>query len=246
MATSSDAGDLTAGRHGRRRRLAGGIAALVVVLVGVGTYALTRPDDTGDGLRVTGPDPADSSSTTEPTPLTLPLGTDLATGTWTALAASPLSKRTRPITAWTGTEMLVWGGEGFTTDVCTLVEGGAMRCGDQARHDGAAYDPATDTWRMLPPAPLPEDQGSWPTYRGAFVGGELVVWGGPEASGAAYDPETDRWRTIADSPLGPRNRFTVARMGDDTPEVVVVGGRSEPEADSSGDQMGSMPLEVAA
>jgi hypothetical protein len=234
MASVSDRvadGGVPAGPR-RRRLAAAGVVVLVVGVLGVAVFAATRPDrarrEAAGVVTDTAPEPAagPTSATTPP-----PVG-------WSALPDSPLSKRTRPITAWTGTELVIWGGEGFTTDVCTLLDEGVSRCGDQARNDGAAFDPVTDTWRMLPPAPLSEDLGSWPTYRGAWTGEELVVWGGPDAAGAAYDPEADTWRPIANGPLGPRTHFAMALVAGEHPEVVVAGGAAGSE--------GRPSVEVAA
>ena len=37
------------------------------------------------------------------------------------MAASPLTGGAGAISAWTGTELLVWGGDGAYTDMCTVV-----------------------------------------------------------------------------------------------------------------------------
>src|SRR5581483_277454 len=59
------------------------------------------------------------------------------------------------VLAWTGREVLTWGGG------C---------CGD-ASNAGAAFDPATNTWRPLPASPLAPSQRP----QGAWTGSELVV-----------------------------------------------------------------------
>jgi hypothetical protein len=105
------------------------------------------------------------------------------------MAPSPLAPRTHPASAWTGRELLVWGG----TD------------GDGHRRldDGAAYDPRRDTWRRLPPAPV-----SPRAPLSVWTGRELVVWGtgvrtptSPPTDGAAYDAAADTWRPIAEAPV---------------------------------------------
>ena len=50
-----------------------------------------------------------------------------ATGTWTALPASPLRGRASPMAVWTGSQLIVWGGFNLTRTTFT---------------DGAAYTPA--------------------------------------------------------------------------------------------------------
>lgn len=106
---------------------------------------------------------------------------------WRAMAESPLAGRNDAATAWTGRELLIWGG----------------RTGDTSSFDdGAAYDPATDTWRQLPQSPLTER-----APLSVWTGDELLVWGNtvrvdePPLDGAVYDPETDRWRRISDAPI---------------------------------------------
>ena len=101
----------------------------------------------------------------------------LATGHWSELPPAPITPRAGASVVWTGTELLVWGGESD----------------DQTLHgDGAAYNPTTRRWRTLPPAPLS------PRVQQAEVwdGGEMLVWGGYDHvsptghvtnDGAAYD-----------------------------------------------------------
>jgi hypothetical protein len=66
---------------------------------------------------------------------------------------------------------------------------------------GAAYDPARDEWRELPPAPI-----DLLSAEGAWNGDELVIWGirfdpdpfaePDDIAAAAYDPEADEWREL--------------------------------------------------
>jgi hypothetical protein len=100
---------------------------------------------------------------------------------WRATAATALPGRSRPAVAWTGQEVLVWGGD---------VEGRSFG-------DGAAYNPARDTWRALPPAPIPaRAPAAW-----AWTGRELLAWD-YELRASAYDPAGDRWRRLDPVPLG--------------------------------------------
>ena len=201
------AGEIRARRT--RGRLAG--AALAVVLAVATTAVVIGVRDRNADEQVFAIDP--------PVPTTVvedlrPLG-------WSPMAASPLSGRAGSVTAWTGVEMIVWRGDGAFSDGCTVLEGGETRCGEQAKTDGARYDPSTDSWRMLPPAPVADDLGDQLNYAGVWTGEELVVWGGPEGEGAAYDPTTDSWRTIASSPLAPRRGFHAAWTGS---AMIVQGG----------------------
>ncbi|MGH9223112.1 MAG: Kelch repeat-containing protein [Acidimicrobiales bacterium] len=110
------------------------------------------------------------------------------------MAVAPLSERFLPAAAWTGVEMLVWGGAGC--------QGACSGQGIRAHADGAAYDPSTDTWRSLPPSPLSARAGALAVWTGR----ELIVWGGVAgerfvADGAAFDPASNRWRSLPPSPL---------------------------------------------
>jgi hypothetical protein len=115
------------------------------------------------------------------------LGYDPRANSWRPLHAS-LPGGT---VVWTGHEAIGWGGG------C---------CGD-ARSNGAAYNPVTDTTRKLPRSPLAPSQGPL----GAWDGHELLLFvsgfspdGKPYqarfARAAAYDPSTNRWRRIAPLP----------------------------------------------
>ena len=59
---------------------------------------------------------------------------DAASGQWRSLPEAPFSGRFGSVTVWTGTEMLVIGGEDDS--------GGRL--------DAVAYTPGSDTWRVLP------------------------------------------------------------------------------------------------
>ncbi len=120
---------------------------------------------------------------------------DATQGTWRSLAAWPLAQRLDSASVWTGSEWIVWGGEANDPAVS-----GALG-------DGAAYDPATDTWRTLSESPL-----SPRLVGGVWTGSELLVTAGRSsnsdgmmayADGAAYDPATDTWRPLTDGPAHP-------------------------------------------
>ena len=81
--------------------------------------------------------------------------------------------------------------------------GGHARGSSRFFNDGAAYHPATDTWRPLPAAPL----SARAPVATVWTGRELIVWGstsrvgGDVRDGAAFNPRTNQWRTIAPAPL---------------------------------------------
>ena len=146
-------------------------------------------------------------------------------------AFDPLTNRWRPLpdspylavhdgfglVAWTGRELIGWGGG------C---------CGD-AFSDGVAYNPTTNTWRKLAPAPPAGSQHP----AGAWTGRELIVlvgefdpdgdpWPARLARAAAYNPATDTWRRIAPPPA---TRYGASAVWDGG-EVLVVGGTGAPSA----------------
>jgi hypothetical protein len=102
-----------------------------------------------------------------------------------ASTAAP-SARSDAASAWTGTELVVWGGSdrGFVLG------------------DGAVYDPATDIWHPIAEAGAPSAR------RSAFCGWDgtrVIVWGGWSSTarlrhGAAYDPLRNSWRGIPSVP----------------------------------------------
>ncbi len=111
---------------------------------------------------------------------------DPLTGSAGALPTAPLAARAFPAVAWTGSELIVWGGWDLH---------------DRFFDDGAAYDPASGGWRALPQAPI---EARMPFS--VWTGSELLVWGSRWrdtrlVDGAAYDPAADSWRQIADAPL---------------------------------------------
>jgi hypothetical protein len=118
-------------------------------------------------------------------------------GEWRTIAQAPMRGRTGHVMAWTGREVIVWGGGedradpslGYARPVAT----------------GGAYDPETDRWRTIDPAPI-----TGRAYAvSAWTGSELLVWGGRAGGGedrglidgAAYDPRRDRWRLLPSGPL---------------------------------------------
>jgi N-acetylneuraminic acid mutarotase len=120
---------------------------------------------------------------------------------------------------WTGTELLVWGGYNAVYGFVGL-------------GDGAAYDPASDTWRPLSSAGAP--QGRW-SHSAVWTGSAMIVFGGigcgdggsgPEycQGGGRYDPVADRWDSLslADAPSA-RNGHSAVWTGH---EMIVWGGGS--------------------
>jgi len=151
----------------------------------------SSPTTSGTGSAVTSPTPTTTSITT---PLDPYCGVPVApasepapdtTAGWTSIPAAPIAPRMRHGAVWTGREMIVWGGSNGDYN------------GWQQFNDGAAFNPSTGTWRVLPPAPL--KGRTFPVM--VWTGREMVIVGGGTLDGAAYDPVKNCWRTIADAPV---------------------------------------------
>lgn len=115
-------------------------------------------------------------------------------GEWRAMAPAPIAGRTSPASVWTGREFIIWGGL-----ISPDPGSGAVA---PAVPDGAAYDPAADTWRRIADPPL----GHRDAPQAVWTGTEMLVWGGwagpiPQRDGAAYSPSTDTWRRLPDAPF---------------------------------------------
>jgi N-acetylneuraminic acid mutarotase len=101
--------------------------------------------------------------------------------TWSEVHRALPYPRTGHTAVWTGSELIVWGGDSAT---------GSTNTGDR-------YNPATDTWtrvRSDATAPLPRAQ-----HLAVWTGTEMIVWGGSfgNATGGRYNPATDTWAAIS-------------------------------------------------
>jgi len=98
---------------------------------------------------------------------------------WSRIPNGPLSPRTGATAAWTGAEMLLWGGYND--------EGPDLS-------DGAAYDPEADTWRTISPAPIRSSYDTASVWTGTEWWVAVDRENGVDV--AAYDPAADSWRTL--------------------------------------------------
>jgi hypothetical protein len=149
---------------------------------------------------------------------------DPATGRWAHLSRSPLEARTLTASVWTGSRLLIWGGERIGGD--THDSEGDEEEGATLFDDGAAYDPATDRWTPMAKSPLAARAGAVAVWTGRM----MLVWGGGSTEengvafrdGAAYDPATNSWRPIGAAPVWPGAQYTATWTG----RVMVVWGGS--------------------
>jgi len=114
---------------------------------------------------------------------------DVDTDRWTAGAPDPLQAggfgvRDAPALAWTGRELLVWGGSRSSRDGGMCTDGNGVddsafdyggACNPATGPLGAAYDPASDTWRTISDGPWQRRAGSAAVWTGEallLAGGE--------------------------------------------------------------------------
>jgi hypothetical protein len=191
--------------HQRRRPLLPALALLMLVGVAVAGVLVTRGGSSSSELAV--------EEATEPV-------AEPTFGVASSVPAAPLTPRGGVVHAWTGEELVVWGGitvQGPPTDdeLPERIEG--------LHRDGAALDRATDRWRTLADSPLS------PRVEPAFAWAEdrLFVWGGadadnhPLADGAAYVPADDRWEPLPPAPFDGRVGAAAVWTGE---ELLILGG----------------------
>ena len=181
---------------------------------------------------------------------------DPQTNSWRAVSTSGApAARFAHSAVWTGSEMIVWGGDsrmfgfaapGGLSDQRLAGETERVR---QAVIDpgplnsGGIYDPVTDSWRPLSTVNAPSPRAE---HTAVWTGSRMIVWGGGDAhsnlaGGGLYDPETDTWVRV--SSVGePSARdshtavWTGSRMivwgGFGTMETVRTGGVFDPDANA--------------
>jgi hypothetical protein len=109
-----------------------------------------------------------------------------ATDTWRRIADAPIEV-SDAVAVWTGREMIVFG----------AALSPANNAPATPTAIGAAYNPATDTWRSLPASPLSPQAST-----AAWNGRELIAWD-YETEAEAYDPDRDVWRSLPRIPFDP-------------------------------------------
>ena len=131
-----------------------------------------------------------------PTATATPAG-GCADDTWTATTIENVPDARAGHTAvWTGSEMIIWGGENF--------DGGRENTLDT----GGKYHPVEDSWAATSIGYAPIGRAGPPTA--VWTGSEMIVWGGVNNilielnTGGRYTPATDSWTatSIANAPRG--------------------------------------------
>ncbi len=138
-------------------------------------------------------------------PMTAPFSWTFSTLHWgaTSMVGAPTA-RSGHTAIWTGTEMIVWGGNPSTLA-------------------GGRYDPATDTWKAMNVEGAPAPRSG---HLAVWTGRQMIVWGGTGGlTGGRYDPATDTWTTMnaTGAPPGIDGASAVAADG----KMIVWGGANQ-------------------
>ena len=180
---------VTRQRAARRRVVAGALAVGLVFAGGAAVWNSSAGREqvtSGDGDAPTTLTAASTAAptTAEPTASTAVDATATCCG-WSAIPRDPRGLLYRSAVIWTGTEAISVGG----VDANGAPVDGA-----------AAYDPTSDSWRVVSTEPLPLLA---PIV--AWTGAEVLAigWaaeGAPRSVAALLDPTTGKWRIASDSP----------------------------------------------
>jgi Kelch motif protein len=139
-----------------------------------------------------------------------------STNVWapTSTSASAPAPRGFHGAVWTGTEMIVWGGQGSFGGLAYLATGGR-------------YSPAGNSWTATSTAGVPEGRVGHAT---GWTGSAMVIWGGFAAencldSGGRYSPAANTWAATSRGANVPLARFATAAWTGR--EFIVWGGSNE-------------------
>ena len=103
----------------------------------------------------------------------------LPLGIWTERLSSSPTERSGHTAVWTGSEMVVWGGNGDL-------------------NDGGRYNPAANAWMAVSTAGAP---GAREAHSAVWTGSEMIVWGGWSNGaivndGGSYNLAANRWTAL--------------------------------------------------
>jgi hypothetical protein len=130
--------------------------------------------------------------------------------TWTATSTTnPPETRYGHTAVWTGSEMIVWGGQ----------NGGVP----SVLNTGGRYNPISDNWVTSSTTNAPEARD---LHTAVWTGSEMIVWGGLGSislnTGGRYNPNTDSW-TATSTTNAPDARYLHTAVWTGS-EMIVWGG----------------------
>jgi N-acetylneuraminic acid mutarotase len=134
---------------------------------------------------------------------------DPATDTWANIAPNAaLGRRSSHSAVWTGSQMIVWGGEYF--NFFPFPEPGI--CLRNVDNLGSRYDPATDMWTPVTTAGAPTAKVA---HNAVWTGDRMIVWGvglsgGTQTLGGRYDPVANSWSPVSELNAPPSAGFVGA------------------------------------
>lgn len=205
-------------RRRRRRRWIIGVAVAVLCASGAGVSLTVA--GIGSGGSVGHGTSSGSSGRPPSTVAVAPVtGAELAGGMWsTLIPPHPESENTWYLAAWTGRYVIAWG----TAQPCCEMSPGKPT-GGSSEH-GSAFDPATSSWRSIPPAPL-----NFTVESTIWTGHQVFVWGSTAAATQraarnvllGFNPTTWQWRRLATAPIASRSGAQVVWTGS---SLIVFGG----------------------
>jgi hypothetical protein len=155
---------------------------------------------------------------------------DPLTNSWKAVSTlGAPSARYGHSAVWTGSEMIVWGGDSkpFFFAGTNGLDGAAPEAvlpDPGPLNDGGIYDPVANTWRPISKVNAPTPRAG---HTAIWTGSRMIVWGGSAplpnvVGGGIYDPETDTWvrTSLVGEPSG-RDSHTAVWTGS---RMIVWGG----------------------
>ena len=121
-----------------------------------------------------------------------------ATNSWTRTSAiGAPEKRSKHTAVWTGTEMIVWGGQQQPSGLF------------KALSTGGRYNPVTNTWVATSLTNTPPQAYD---HTAVWTGQEMIVWGGQNQGGSwatvgRYNPSTNSWILTPPGLNAPTKRY---------------------------------------
>jgi N-acetylneuraminic acid mutarotase len=139
------------------------------------------------------------------------IGATTMSDTWLERGSGlPPAPRRKHTAVWTGSEMIVWGGDN----------------GNAFLNDSGRYDPALNTWKPLPTGEAPAGRAG---HTAISTGTEMIIWGGASGSsrhgGARYNLAADSWTAVSTNGApAARSSHTAVWTGT---EMIVWGGNGQ-------------------
>jgi hypothetical protein len=184
-------------RRTRRSRLAGAVATASVVVVALTVIVVTGSDDETVAVPTTTTIPDTTTVTVPSVPPLEPVDpggepVSILGAGWEELDPGPIAGRHRMATAWTGSELFVWGGHYGSA----VVDPPPPQLFLQ---DGYVFRPTDGVW--TPTAPLPDGVCHLGDPRVVVVGDAIVLWGrGAVVDGCtravAYSLDDGTWESL--------------------------------------------------